>query len=400
MAPSDKKPTEQLRGASQLIGEATERVTEVVEAMHTTIASGPGVLGKPLAGPVSFVNQMVYGSIRGVSRVVGKTIELTLRAIEPLFEASPLGPEREALVAALNGVVGDHLTSTRNPLAIEMSFRSSGRTLTLDKQSLHTAFPRATGRVLVAIHGSSMNDLQWNRNGHDHAAALAERRGLTPVYLHYNSGQHISTNGHQLSALLEQLCDHWPMPIESLVFLTHSMGGLVARSACVAGEKTRWRRLLKSLFFLGTPHHGAPLERGGNWFEFGLGLSSYSAPLARLAKLRSSGVTDLRFGNVVDTHWNQVDRFALRADARVAVPLPDNVKCYALAATTAERGVADLFGDGLVPVKSALGQHDEQRRTLDFPERHQWIGYGLNHLDLLDSQAAFEQMLEWMKEDA
>jgi hypothetical protein len=303
MASDTKKTIEQLRGASQLVTDATVRATEVVESMHTTIASGPAVLGKPLAVPVAAVNRLVYGSIRGISQLVGNTIELALRACEPLFAASAVGAEREAMLSALNGVVGDHLAATENPMAIKMSFRSNGRSLTLERESLRQAFPNAGSKILLAIHGSSMNDLQWTRNGHNHALTLSETAGMTPLYLHYNSGKHTSLNGRELSEMLSVLVEQWPVPVEQLVFLAHSMGGLVSRSACTFGDNTPWRRVLQKMIFLGTPHHGAPLERGGNWFELMLGLNRYAAPLARLAKLRSAGVTDLRFGNVVDAHW-------------------------------------------------------------------------------------------------
>ena len=119
-----------------------------------------------------------------------------------------------------------------------------------------------------------MNDLQWKRKGHDHGAALARDLAYTPVYLHYNSGLHISTNGRAFAELLEALVRLWPVPLTELVLIGHSMGGLVARSACHYGALARheWLRRLDKLVFLGTPHHGAPLERGGNWVDMLLGV--------------------------------------------------------------------------------------------------------------------------------
>jgi hypothetical protein len=52
----------------------------------------------------------------------------------------------------------------------------------------------------VLLHGLCMNDLQWRRAGHDHGRALARDLDYTPVYLRYNSGLHISTNGRRFSA--------------------------------------------------------------------------------------------------------------------------------------------------------------------------------------------------------
>ena len=74
----------------------------------------------------------------------------------------------------------------------------------------------------------------------------------------------------------------------------------------------RWPARLDDLVFLGTPHHGAPLERAGNWVDLLLGATPYAAPFARLGKLRSAGITDLRHGNLLDEDWVGRDRFAPR----------------------------------------------------------------------------------------
>ena len=223
---------------------------------------------------------------------------------------------------------------------------------------------------------------------HDHGAVLARDLGYTPLYLHYNSGLHTSTNGRALSGLLEALLEQWPHRVEELVIIAHSMGGLVARSAChyAAAAGHDWLRRLRKLAFLGTPHHGAPLERGGNWVDVILGAAPYAAPFARLGKIRSAGITDLRYGNVLDEHWKGRDRFARARDTRQSVPLPDGVQSYAMAATTGKKpgDIRDrLLGDGLVPVSSALGLHEDPHRSLRFPKSRQWIGYGMNHMDLL-----------------
>lgn len=365
-----------VRGAGRLAIEATTSVMELVEEMHRTIASGPAVLGTPLERPAKFVTGAVYGTIRGVTQLVGDGIDAALAQLAPLLGDSTQY-DNHAVVSALNGVLGEYLRETNNPLAITMTLRQRS--------------PTTTRKVVVLIHGSSMNDLQWNRNGHDHGAALANDFGFTPMYAHYNSGLHVSTNGHELSSLLEKL----PESVEEIVLIGHSMGGLVARAACHAGEHTTWRRKLRRLITLGTPHHGAPLERAGNWFELMLGVSRYSAPFARLGKLRSAGVTDLRFGNVLDQHWQGRDRFAFGGDSRVPLPLPLDVTCHAIAASLSEKESGKQRGDGLVPVDSALGRHARAEHTLTFAPENQWVGYGMGHLDLLDRRDVYEQLRAW-----
>ena len=312
-----------LRGASRLAIEATTGVTDLVEEMHRTIAAGPSVLGRPLDGVTRAVLGPVYGSIRAVTALVGTGIDVALAQLAPLLGESAPASEPAAVVAVLNGVLGDYLRDTGNPLAIEMRLRHGGVPLVLEPDALRAALPGAGGKLLVLVHGSCMNDLQWRWRGHDHGAALARDLGYTPVYLHYNSGLHVSTNGHAFAALLEQLVAAWPVPIVELVILAHSMGGLVTRSACHDGEVLghAWRRKLRRVIFLGTPHHGAPLERGGNWIDVLLQVSRYSAPLARLGKIRSAGVTDMRFGSILDEDWEGKDRFARSKDLRR--PLPD-----------------------------------------------------------------------------
>src|SRR5262245_2127825 len=397
-----RTPVDDLRGATRLAVEATRGVTDLVEAMQHDIGGGPSILGRPLEGPTRLLTGPVYRSIRGVTQLVGAGIDVALaqlaRLLGPLLAEGAPGLEREAVIAALNGVLGDYLAETGNPLAIEMQLRHGGHPLELERQALRLALPQATSKLVVLVHGSCRNDRQWTRQGHDHGAALARDLGFTPVYLHYNSGLHISANGREFAELLERLVAAWPRPLDELVIVAHSMGGLVARSACHFGETAghAWRPKLRKLVCLGSPHHGAPLERGGHWVDRVLGVSRYSAPLARLGKIRSAGVTDMRFGNVMDEHWAGHDRFGHAGDLRSQLALPDGVQCYAIAATKTRRAGGKLSGDGLVPVDSALGRHAKPELTLGFPEAHQWIAYAMGHLDLLSRAEVYEKIRSWL----
>ena len=385
-----------LRGFSRLSIDAVAGLTDVVEAMHHNIATGARQ-----RGPTRGITGLVYASVRGVTRLVGRGLDPSLALLAPALGGGSSSPGREALLAALNGVLGDYLAASANPLAISMRLRRDGRPLAMDAAALAAAIPQASGKLVVLVHGLCMNDLQWNRRGHDHGAALERDLGLTPVYLHYNTGLHISANARELAAALEALSKLWPAPLEELVLIGHSVGGLVLRSACHYGAQAghHWLRQLRKLVFLGTPHHGAPLERGGNWVDVVLGISPYSAPLARLGKVRSAGITDLRYGNLLDEDWRGRDRFARSRDSRRSVPLPQCVRCYALAATTGKRvgHLRDtLVGDGLVPVSSALGRHRDPRRSLSFPESQQWVGRGMGHLDLLSRPEVYAQIRCWL----
>ncbi len=377
---------------------ATRGITDLVEEMHRVIANGPAALGQPLSGPVRALMPLVYGPVRGVTSLVGSGIDVVLSQLDRLLGESVPSAERDAVVAALNGVIGDYLEASGNALAIVMELRADGRTLPLETDELAEQLPGATGKVVVLVHGSSMNDRQWNRAGHDHGAALARDLGYTPVYVRYNSGLHISTNGRALTERLEGLRRAWPVPLSEITLLGHSMGGLVARSACSLGEQDghSWRRTLRRIVCLGSPHHGSQLERGGNMIDVLLGISNYSAPFARLGKIRSAGVTDLRHGNVMDEDWKDRDRFARTSDVRRGLPLPTDVDCFTVAGTLTKSIAGKVLGDGLVPVDSALGRHTRPELSLAFPADHQWVAPSTQHLDLLSSPAVYEKLRVWL----
>jgi len=382
-----------VRGLARLAAEATTGVTDLVEAVHQGIA-------RPLGAPGGIAG-LVYGSVRGVTRLVGGGLDMLLAPLVPRLAGRRSSRGREAWLAALNGVLGDHLAASGNPLAIPMSLRRDGRALVLEKAALEAAIPEAGGRIVVLAHGLCLNDLQWHRQGHDHGAALARDLGYTPLYLHYNSGLHASINGRAFAGLLENLIHGWPRPVEELAIVGHSLGGLISRGALQYGERAEheWPRRLRKLVFLGTPHHGAALERGGNWVDVVLDAAPYAAPFARLGKIRSAGITDLRYGSLLDEDWEDRDRFAPGRDARRPVPLPEGVRCYAAAATTGKRpgDLNDrLLGDGLVSLSSALGRHEEPDRSLSIPESRQWVGHGMNHMDLLSRPEVYEQLRDWL----
>lgn len=387
-----------LRGAGRLAIEATVGITDLVEAMHHTITRVPAPLGKPVSGTARGITGLVYASIRGTTRLVGGGIDAALALLPPLLGPGDSWPGREPVLAALNGVLGDYLVQTGNPLAIPMQIRRDGRPLEISGAALQAALPQASGHVLLLVHGLCMSDLQWERDGHDHGACLADALGMTAVYLRYNTGLHVSVNGRQLAGLLDDLLRAWPVPVTGLTVVGHSMGGLVARSAThlARSDGLAWLKQLRNLVFVGTPHHGAPLERGGNWVDTILGASPYTAAFARLGRIRGAGITDLRHGSLLDEDWQGRDRFARGADPRTPVPLPEGVDCYAIAGVRAGRIAKRLIGDGLVPVESALGRHEDPARTLAFPESHVWIAHDTHHVGLLRSRDVCRQMARWL----
>ena len=390
--PHTRRHGDDLRGVGRLAIDAVHGVTDVVEAMHRNISGRALPVGKPLSGPTAGIAGLVYKSVRGVTRLVGQGVDAALTAATPLLGQSQPAPLHAAVVAALNGVYGDHLERSGNPLAQSMQLVWRDHTLDLSQPAPAELGPHP----LILIHGLCMTDRQWLRQGHDHGAALAREFGYTPIYLRYNSGRHVADNGRELALMLQQLMQQWPGPVESLTLLGHSMGGLVARSAVHHAqiENLAWVKQLSSMVFLGTPHHGAPLERAGNWFETAMGVSPYSAPLMRLGESRSAGIKDLRFGHVTDAQ----PRGRQRRDTRRPVPLPEGVRAHAIAATRGRAGVdlAKLPSDGLVPIESALGVHHNPDLSLAISPSHQWLAHECSHFDLLSRADVYARLREWL----
>ncbi len=385
---------EELREAVRLAVEATLGVTDVVQKMHHTIGGGPEVLGRPLEAIVKLISAPAYAGVKLVTNLVGAGLDAVLEQLGPVLGPGGDSEEQDLVIGALNGVVGDILAERSSTLAMTTGFRRAGKPL--DPSQLGAV----TGKLLVLVHGSSATDVSWSRKGAHHGAALEKEPalGLTWVALRYNSGRHVSINGREFAAALEQLVTSWPVPVTDVTVLAHSMGGLVTRSACQLAEEQglSWRKLLRTIVFLGTPHQGAPLERAGNVVGTLLGVSRYSAPLTALAQIRSAGVTDLRFGLTRDDEWQGVDRFAHEADPRKSAALPAGVTCFTIAATTSKEVSPSALGDGLVPLDSALGRHERPELSLAFEPSRQAVLTDLNHQDLLSDPRVTAQLIAWL----
>jgi pimeloyl-ACP methyl ester carboxylesterase len=201
--------------------------------------------------------------------------------------------------------------------------------------------------------------------------------------------------------MLEELCDAWPVPVESVSVIGHSMGGLVTRSACWYGGLSghSWLDYLDSVVFLGTPHHGSFLEKAGHAWDAAMQKIPYTEPLA-FGRWRSAGIKDLRHGYLLDEDW--IGRGRQRRDNRRVVPLLPDVD-YFFAAANLGRDQVDpigyLLGDMLVRLDSAVGSHRDVLRRLQIDPANCRVFYEKNHFDLLDDERVHRQIIEWLRAD-
>jgi pimeloyl-ACP methyl ester carboxylesterase len=281
-----------------------------------------------------------------------------------------------------------------------MTLMTTAAALTLEPAALAEALPQANPHLVILVHGLSLSELGWSRKGNPSIGdRLQDELDYTALYLRYNTGRHISTNGRQFAQMLEQLCEAWPVPVESLSLIGHSMGGLVIRSASwYAGEsRYRWLARLRRVVCLGTPHHGSPLERAGHAFDLAMQKLPYTEPLA-FGRHRSAGIKDLHHGDLLDQDWQEHHPRRPRQDRRQAVPLLEGVEYYFAAATLGRHRhdpLGYLLGDLLVRLDSAVGSHKDDLRRLAINPENCRVFHEKNHFDLLDDKRVHQQIIDW-----
>ncbi len=351
----------------------------VVDRVHgllrRSIGAGSGTVHRGIAAGV-------YGGLgaglRATSRGLGAAAE---RGMGPSLEAEPRG---RFLHATVNGLIGDRLERERPRLAIRMAVRHDGRDVLRDREALARAFPDATGLLVVFLHGLCESETHWDRHreqrGTTYGEALAAD-GWTPVFLRANTGLSLRENGVALASLLTELVAEWPVDVERIALVGHSLGGLVMRaaSAVVAAEPDQaWTRLVSDVVTLGTPHLGAPLAGQVGTGSSLLGRLPESAAFGRILDWRSVGVRDLVLGLAED------------------VPALPHARYRLVAATltrSARHPVGVVAGDLLVRVPSAYGR--SRGHTL-FPDAEVLHIGRAGHFDLLNHPRVERALRDWL----
>jgi pimeloyl-ACP methyl ester carboxylesterase len=359
-----------------------------------------------MVGPgAMLVRPLHEGITRGVYRGLGagtRALGLAAGRAAARREGLPLSttPYGSAVIAAIAGLRGDALEEEGSPLAQPMAVRVAGEPVALEPAAVAAAFPAATRRIVVFVHGLMTTEFSWSLGGRERFGDRLEREiGCTPVYVRYNSGRHISENGRSLSELIEQLVAAWPVEVDEIALVGHSMGGLVARSACchAAEADADWAGLVKHSVSLGTPHMGAPLEQAVHYLSFGLARLPETRPFANFLRLRSGGIRDLRQGSLVDEDWRDRDPDALRGAACAEIPLLEGAThCFVSATVTRSdrHPVGRLIGDTLVLKPSASGR--SRTRRIPFEDEYGMHLGKASHFALLYHPAVYEKLRGWL----
>lgn len=440
----------EVHAAATVVAEAARDGVRRIAQVHGAIARRSwrpaGPVGAPSKAAHDVVTDVVYTSV-DVGLAVGGAV--AAQALDMLarsgrgreLSASPSGV---AALAVLGAVAGDRLAGQDSPLALPMTVRYEGRALPLEpldspeapgspgspgspgppgspesggRPEARTAGPgvatvvdRAAGDVVVFVHGLAGTERAWwwGGPGEDgtprpsYGDRLRDERGVTPVYVRYNTGLPIADNGRQLADLLDRLTVAWPVPVQRLHLVGHSMGGLVVRSACHvgAGRGDDWTTVVDHCVYLGTPHLGAPLAR------LAVALGSLGArvpelrPFAALLARPSAGIRDLRFGLPLTAGTDEADPADWFGRDLAEVPLLPTARHHAVVAALTGRAGSPLdrlLGDLLVLTASAAGNDGTRRRIGLAPGAGATVAPA-NHFSLLNHPAVLDELRAWLGE--
>lgn len=400
----------EIRALGEVAAEGVAVLHDIVRGVHTGIASRVFATVGPAARPVEVVHdtiaQTVYTAIGTAGRRVPEAVSAL--AAPRLHDDMPVDrlPGVAEAIAALNGIYGDELAVRDNALATTMAVRVNGHEIDLAPAPLARAFPDATNRIVVFVHGLCQTESSWRRpprptvdapDPRPYGERLRDDLGFTPVEVRYNTGLHISSNGRALDELLTSLTEAWPVPVSDIALVGHSMGGLVVRSACHYGDENGddWTRRVRQVVCLGSPHLGADLEKGVNVAAWVLSRLRETRALANFLNLRSDGIKDLRFGALLDGDWSDTHPDEFLRDRCAEVPFLDGASYHFVATSAAPRPVGMVLGDHLVRPSSASGRG--RSRRIPFEPDNGLVMTGLHHFDLLNHPHIYARLLDWLR---
>lgn len=327
------------------------------------------------------VSRAVYGSVSAALRGAAAGLaKVGATGVGPRLDATPSG---RVVRSAVNGLIGERLREEHPHLALTMTIRRDGRGVRPEPAELEAAFPDATDRVVVFVHGLGEHEGHWSTRseemGGTYGSRLTTYAGWTPVYLRLNTGLPVAANGVALTALMQELVDAWPVEVRRVALVGHSLGGLVIRAGCAVatGRDRPWTQRLSDVVTLGTPHLGADLALGVSRGSRLLALLPEIAGFGRVLDHRSPGIRDLERG-LPDLP-----------------PLP-HVRYRLVSATvgSSRSPLGLLFGDLLVRRASATGLRRSWRL---FPDADVLHVPNTAHFALLNHPEVDRALRDWLR---
>lgn len=384
-----------IQGAVHSIGDGVHAGSHLAQGLHDAVL-GTVRRYNPFMRGESGKGRRVYAAVRAVASLVGRG-GVRAVALAGGGAGQPLLAWQLHWVSGFNAAWGDFYAEQDHPWALSMGYSLDG-----DPAAFETGVPdwldeTASPHLMVFVHGLGMNELAWGGE-QGYARQLAEEHGAQPLMLRYNTGLPIHDNGELFAEQLERLIEDYPVPVESLTLIGHSMGGLVSLSAGHYGLQRgyRWTSLLQGVACIGSPHRGARLEWAGNWFTHLLSQTTYSAPLSLIGKRRSAGIKDLRHGSLRAEDWEERDRDHVEHFHPHPVSGVPDARYLMIGSTLpqARQGTLEkTVGDGLVTPDSALEPRLESVRD----ERLTRLRLdGIGHLAQLTHPEVGRALAQWL----
>jgi triacylglycerol lipase len=427
-----------LNGLIELMQTAVDRGTTSVEGVHKSILNSNYnriETIRPLKKMTKYIRELqmqstggVYHIIRLVNQEIGSFVLFVLEKVEKIKKAdlkctnaddtqntsltirnTKLPPKwSETGISILNGVFGDYLHKKDNALSTPMQFYQNRHPLGLTKKSLEKAYPKHSAKICILVHGLACNETIWEYRDDcktTYGSLLQTDLDYTPFFLRYNTGLHISENGKMFSTLIADLISAYPRQVDEIIMIGHSMGGLVIRSGCWYGNQqgADWAKKIKKLFYIASPHQGAPLEKFGNvvsGFLKEIPLA-YTRLAGNIVDLRSSGIKDLRFGYVVDEDWEGYNPDMILKNNKNRITLLEGVSHYAVTGSLTKNPghlMTQFFGDPMVRKSSAMGRSRQERFHLPINGHTEFAKIG--HLKMAHCQEVYLQIKTWCRQTA
>jgi pimeloyl-ACP methyl ester carboxylesterase len=404
---------EKIEGTLNFVGDTIAQAATRVHEFHRAIsdmpfkAVGAATLNasKPVESVHNEITDMVYGAVREAGKGVFSGAAWVVRQANQSLASPqiidqamggelmdqvdhlpvPAAPNAKtdkrvsAISSAINGVFGDHLTATRNPMQVRMNLYANGQPLAADQAALMAQFPDAQNHLIVFVHGLCCNEDSWQMYYNPSEPAtrpygdkLQDEFPVTSLYLRYNTGRNIDANARQFKRMLNKLVRNWPVAVEGITLVGHSMGGLVSRAVVEAltDDDIILKRAIRDVVCLGSPHAGAPLARLAAAGEQLFGKFELSKPIGRVLGVRSRGIRDLKDGlGALQTRDGQEVMFHL-----VGSTIGDHTSSW----------LNTTVGDGLVTPDSALADDTGKAQRVTFAQKH--------HMTLLNDPDVFLEL--------
>jgi pimeloyl-ACP methyl ester carboxylesterase len=420
MSKKDEPSTsEKIEGTLMFVGDTIAQAATRVHELHRAIsdmpfkAVGTATLNasKPVEAVHNEITDLVYGAVRDAGKGVfsgaawvvrqanqslaspqvidqamdGELMDDVAHLPVPNLPNVKTDKRVSAISSAINGVFGDHLTATRNPMQVRMNLFANGQMLQADQSALMTQFPDAQNHLIIFVHGLCCNEDSWQMYYNPLEPAtrpygdkLQDDFPVTALYLRYNTGRNIDTNARQFKRLLNKLVRNWPVAVESITLVGHSMGGLVSRSLVEAltDDDIILKKAIRDVVCLGSPHAGAPLARLAAAGEQLFGKFELSKPIGRVLGVRSRGIRDLKDGlGPIQTRDGHSVMFHL-----IGSTIGDHTSSW----------LNTTVGDGLVTPDSALADDTGRAQRVTFAQKH--------HMTLLNDPDVFLELKMVMRQ--